>query len=205
MKRRSLAPFGVILCFLSLNACTTAPPDSVENICKIFKQYPSWYWATQATFKKWHVPIHTQMAIVHQESHFTADAKPPREKLLWIIPWFRPTSAYGYSQAVDETWRRYKKDSKTSGSHRDEFDDAVDFIGWFATEANRRAGIKLSDAYRLYLAYHEGVGGYIKGTYQSKTWLINVAQKVARRAWIYKTQLNACRSELKSKPWYHFW
>ena len=59
------------------------------------------------SYEKWGVPIPVQMAIMHQESHFVADAQPPRTWLLGIIPWFRPSSAYGYAQAIDETWDDY--------------------------------------------------------------------------------------------------
>ena len=40
------------------------------------------------------------MSFVYQESSFKADARPEREKILGFIPWFRPSSAVGYSQAL---------------------------------------------------------------------------------------------------------
>ena len=55
------------------------------------------------------------------------------------------------------------------------------------------------------LAYHEGMGGYARGTYRRKGWLIGVAQKVRRRAWIYHAQLKRCYNSLPKKPWWHFW
>jgi hypothetical protein len=32
------------------------------------------------------------MAIIHQESKFDPSARPQRTKLLWVIPWTRPSS-----------------------------------------------------------------------------------------------------------------
>jgi len=194
-----------LLVVLFLTGCTTPRPDNVENICHIFRQYPKWYWATQATEKKWAVPINVQMAIIHQESRFNAKAKPPRKKLLWIIPWKRPTSAYGYSQALDETWEGYKRNSGNHGGDRDEFADASDFIGWYGYQAYRKAGIPRDQAFYLYLAYHEGIGGYTRKTYNKKPWLVKVAHKVSYRSSVYKTQLNQCRDSLPQKPWWRFW
>jgi len=198
-----LVIFGVV----NLVGCTQAPPRNPNNICLIFRQYPDWYWAAAKTRRRWGVPVSVLMAIVHQESHFSAKAKPPRRKILWVIPWFRPTSAYGYSQAVNETWRRYKRDTGRTSmfTSRNAFGDAADFIGWFVNQAHKRAGISKVDAYALYLAYHEGIGGYMRGTYKRKAWLIAVAKKVQRRAWIYRSQLRICEASLPKKPWWHMW
>ena len=69
----------------------------------------------------------------------------------------------------------------------------MDFIGWYANQAHRRAGIPRSNAYDLYLAYHEGIGGYQRKTYLRKAWLMPVARKVANRAQTYRSQLAYCR------------
>ncbi|MBN1684040.1 MAG: transglycosylase SLT domain-containing protein [Gammaproteobacteria bacterium] len=197
-----LAPFFILFIFSS---CTTPPPHHVENICSIFRQYPDWYWNAQKVEKRWGLPIPVLMAVVYQESRFNATAKPPREKLLWIIPWCRPTTAYGYSQALKETWYLYKRDTGHNGADRDTFADAVDFIGWYANLAHRRVGISKANAYQVYLAYHEGTGGYAQKTYLKKSWLIQVARNVQRRAWIYRTQLDQCRTSLPTKPWWRIW
>lgn len=191
---RKLLIIASIISALCLASCMPPdPPQNVDNICKIFKEYPKWRRATQKVARRWHVPVEVQMAIIHQESRFRAQAKPPRTKILWIIPWTRPSSAYGYSQALDSTWDRYKDKSGWLFSSRDSFGDAADFIGWYANQAHIRAGISRNDAYALYLAYHEGVGGYQRKTYLRKPWLIKVARKVARRASIYRAQLANCK------------
>lgn len=192
---------------VNFSGCAKSPPSNPNDICLVFRQYPDWYWAAAKARRRWGVPISVIMAVIYQESHFRAGAKPPRTKLLWVIPWCRPTSAYGYSQAVNQTWKRYQKDTGRTSvfTRRNAFDDAVDFIGWFANQAHIRAGISKTNAYALYLAYHEGIGGYMRGTYKNKAWLIAVAKKVQRHAWIYRSQLRVCERNLPKKPWWHVW
>jgi hypothetical protein len=133
------------------------------------------------------------MAIMHQESHFVADALPPRTWLLGIIPWFRPSSAYGYAQALDGTWDVYLDKAGSWGADRDDFADAADFIGWYSNLSNSKLGIAKGDAKNLYLAYHEGHGGYRHKSYLKKAWLKRTADKVAYRARLFQRQLNACK------------
>ncbi len=193
----------LIIVLFFITACTPPPPSQPQNICKIFNQYPNWYWAAKKTKKKWGVPVSVQMAIIFQESGFNGNAKPPRGKLLWVIPWKRPSSAHGYSQALDGTWDHYKRQTGHSGAKRNDFRDASDFIGWYSVQAHRKAGISLYNANALYLAYHEGIGGYQRGTYRSKPWLMNVSKKVESRASLYQRQLSVCESHIK-KPWWKF-
>jgi hypothetical protein len=122
-----------------------------------------------------------------------------------VIPWFRPTSAYGYSQAVNGTWELYEKQAGSSWSMRDLFGDAANFVGWFTARAHRKAGISMHNAYELYLAYHEGIDGYLQGTYRRKAWLMKVARSVQYQAWTYHRQLMRCERSLPSKPWWHVW
>ena len=130
--------------------------------------------------KKWGVPVHVQLAIIYQESRFVHDAKPPRKKLLWVIPWKRQSSAYGYGQILDSTWDSYRKDTGHRWADRDDFSDVVDFIGWYGNQSHKLAGIAKDDTYNQYLAYHEGQGGFRRKTYLKKGWLMKVARKVQR-------------------------
>ena len=133
-----------------------------------------------------------QMAIVHQESKFDAHAKPARRKLFWVIPWMRPSTAYGYAQALNSTWELYKHTNGSIFTSRTDFAAGLDFIGWYANLANKRAGIPRTNPYLLYLAYHEGIGGYQRKTYLEKPWLIQVAHKVSAKSQLYSMQLKAC-------------
>lgn len=187
-------------CFL-LMSCVSKPPTNVNNICYVFKQHPKWYRNAKDVEKRWHVPVAVQMAIIHQESKFDGRARPGRKKLFWIIPWKRPSTAYGYTQALNGTWALYKKSEGGLFTSRTDFYDGVDFIGWYANQANRRAGIPRNDPYALYLAYHEGVGGYMHKSYLKKPWLIQVAKKVRARAAIYQAQLDQCKPRKKRKLW----
>ena len=204
-QKRRFALLAIMTLMINLVACTTLPPKNSNDICGIFQQYNTWYWDAQKTEKRWGVPIYVTIAIVHQESRFSSDAKPPREKLLWVIPWFRPTSSFGYSQAVNSTWRHYQRDTGKSSANRDAFGSAIDFIGWYVTQINKKLGISKSDTYSLYLAYHEGMGGYQRGTYKKKKWLLAVARNVKRQAWTYQMQLAQCQSKLPKKPWWRIW
>jgi hypothetical protein len=186
----------VVVVSLVLSACATLPPPAaVNNVCHIFRQYPAWYEDAKNAQSRWYVPIHVQMAILHQESKFQANAKPPYQFLLGVIPMGRPSTAYGYTQALDTTWDLYRRSSGHYFASRQNFSDGVDFIGWYANMAYQRAKIPRTDAYRLYLAYHEGVGGYMNQTYLRKPWLMQVAHKVSAQAAIYQAQLANCRGQ----------
>ena len=141
------------------------------------------------------------MAIIHQESTFRFDARPEREKLLGFIPWKRPSDAYGYAQALESTWDWYKDDTGRWFADRDDFDDAIDFVGWYTHKSNRIAGISKWDPYNQYLAYHEGAGGWKRGTYRNKSWLTATARRVDYRAREWGAQLNRCEDDLDNGWW----
>lgn len=186
-----------------LSACSTSPPKNIDNVCEIFEEQDDWYDDSLDSFERWGVPVHVQMAIIHQESRFKHDAVTEMQYILWIIPVGRKSTAYGYAQVKDETWDWYAKSTRNWGADRDDFADAVDFIGWYGKKSYDTLKISKWDAYNQYLAYHEGHGGYKKKTYNSKPWLIKVARKVDRRAKQYRAQLARCEDELKSGWW--FW
>ena len=175
------------------------PSDEIDNICEIFRQNRDWYRSAYRSSQKWSVSISVLMAIVHQESKFKAEAKPPRTTCFCFLPGPRPSSAYGYSQAVDETWEKYKSNTGNWGADRDNFADAIDFIGWYCDLSYSICRIALDDTYNLYLAYHEGHNGFNRGTYNKKSWLKRVAGKVQRRSRSYASQLASCENEFE-KP-----
>lgn len=81
--------FYYIFILFIVCSCTSTTPKNTDNICKVFKEKDDWYADAKASYEKWGLPIHINMAIMHQESRFVADAQPPRPKLLGFIPWFR--------------------------------------------------------------------------------------------------------------------
>jgi hypothetical protein len=190
---------------LLLSACATSPPRQVDNICSIFTEKAGWYDAAKKAEKRWGSSIPSMMAFMHQESRFKATAKPPRDKIFGFIPGPRKSSAYGYPQAQTSTWKWYEKDSGRWGADRDDFQDAIDFIGWYNTKTKKINGVSLSNTYSLYLAYHEGHGGFKKKSYNKKDWLKKVAKKVASRKAIYSKQLKTCGKRLENGSGFSLW
>ena len=193
------------LAFSMLIACTTSPPEQVDNVCDIFREKSGWYEDAKESRARWNVPISVSMAFMHQESRFVATAKPPRKKLFGVIPGPRPSDAYGYSQAKNSTWEWYQRSSGNYGADRDNFGDAIDFIGWYNDMSHQQLGLDKQDAFRLYLAYHEGHGGYKRQTYRSKEGLVGVARKVEKQAQRYNSQLQGCSKELEPRDWFDWW
>lgn len=196
---------ALLVSLLLLGACAGAPPSNPENVCAIFDEKDDWYDDAADAREEWGSPIWVMMAIMHQESRFDARARPARRKILGFIPGPRPSSAYGYPQAKDTTWDWYKDNAGRWGADRDDFGDAIDFIGWYNHQSRKRSGISLWDPYALYLAYHEGHGGYNRGTYRNKSWLQGVARKVERQAGRYRVQLAGCEEELKDRGGFFGW
>jgi hypothetical protein len=192
-----------LLLALLIASCSTTPPLNQENACRIFEEKPDWYDASKDAQKKYGLPLHVQLAIMRQESSFKHDAAPPRDTFLGIPMWWRVSSAYGYAQVKDDTWDWYKNKTGNWGADRDDYADAVDFMGWYSTVSQKTLGISKWDAYNQYLAYHEGHGGWKRKTYNSKKWLIGVARKVEANAKKYSVQLKRCEDNLGSSSW--FW
>ena len=185
---------------IALSSCATAP-ENVEDICAIFEEKGRWYKDAKKSNERWGTPIHVQLAIIHQESTFDFNARPPRGKLLGFIPWKRPSNAYGYAQALESTWARYQKDTGRRSANRGNFGDAIDFVGWYTNQSQEVAGISKWDPYNQYLAYHEGQTGWLKKSYRSKGSLKNTASRVDRRAKAWGAQLKGCEADLDDGWW----
>ena len=195
--RGALVLTGIVV----LTSCASTPPQNTSNICSMFEERRSWYKAAVKSERRWNTPLTVSMAIIEQESSFTARAKPERTKLLGFIPWTRPSSAFGYAQVLDGTWNDYKESAGNWGARRSSFADAVDFVGWYTNNSNRINGIARDGAYNNYLAYHEGKGGFSQRTYNSKAWLIDVSRRVQANANLYSRQYSLCERDL-SRNWF---
>lgn len=171
-------------------------PRNLDDICAIFEDQRGWYDAATKSEQRWGTPKHVQMSIIRQESSFKNNAKSPRTKLLGFIPWKRQSNAYGYAQALDKTWLRYKNATGRQYADRDDFNDAIDFVGWYTNLSNSSVGISKWDPYNQYLAYHEGQAGWVRGSYEDKDWLKRTAQRVDVRAREWWVQLQRCEDDL---------
>lgn len=204
---RKLKKYKIFLILVSIPlftaGCTTTPPKNISNVCEIFYEKSGWYESAKDMSEKWRVPIHVPMSIMYQESSFRADALPPKDYVFFgLIPWGRISSAYGYSQAKTPTWLDYVRETDNSWADRDNFHDAIDFMGWFISKTYTLNGISKWDAYAQYLNYHEGWGGFRRKTYNQKKWLIKTAKTVHSRSLVYAKQLRSCEEDL-NKSW--FW
>ena len=193
----------LVLLAAALAGCSVAPPRHTANLCRIFDEYPEWYDYAKASEDKWGTPVHIQMAFVKQESSFVDDAKPPFEWFLFI-PLGRASSAEGYAQIQDPAWEDYTEANGGWFRSRTDMEDALDFIGWYNHISRNRLGISLWDPKNLYLAYHEGHGGYSRGSYRGKSKLLGVANKVDYTAREYGAQLRSCEERFRCRKWYQF-
>ena len=190
---RTLRALIFVLLAASCGGGQTSAPRELDNACAILRERPQYLKAFRSVERKWGVPMHVQMATIHQESKFVADARTPFKYVLGVIPMGRQSSAFGYSQALDATWNEYRADQNRRTAKRDRIKDATDFMGWYMNETKRRNNVPLTDARNQYLAYHEGHTGFARGSYNRKAWLVGVAGKVDARSDMYREQIATCR------------
>jgi len=195
MVSRTITTLCAALMLAALSGCALYQPSDPNNLCSIFQGEPDWYEAALDAHKKWGAPIPAMMAFMHQESRFVAHAQPEREWFLWIIPLPRKSTAYGYAQAQNPVWKEYTADGHAFDV-RDDFADAINFIGWYMHGSSRMLGIEKTDIYSQYLAYHEGRGGFKRKTYNKKPWIKKVAGKVKKQSRRYQAQLRTCKADL---------
>lgn len=168
-----------------------SPPKNMGDACAILNEKSSWQKPTFEAAYQWKVSPGTILSFMRYESSFRHDARPVDSKGNLM------SSALGYSQALNKTWSDYE--TARGKGQRQNFDDSADFIGWYINILSNKAFVAKDDPTNLYLAYHEGIGGYLNGTYLNKAWLVNYANKVGYLASIYDNQLNRCQSKQMSK------
>ena len=201
MKKQNLKLVNILLFFLILSSCSSIPKNTLDS-CSIFNERYLWYKYTKKTEKKWGTPIYLQLAIIKMESDFDWLAKPQRQKIFKVIPYKRPSSSFGYSQAVKGTWAQYKKETNNKLATRARFRDSVDFIGWYTDKTEKLLKISKKDVYRQYLAYHEGWGNY--KNYKNNQKVIILAKKVTKQANEYRKQLKKCQKRLNKNKYIIF-
>ena len=191
----------IILFFFLFSGCSSIPSNTA-NSCQIFDERYLWYKHTKKVEQKWGTPIYVQLAIIKMESDFDWLAKPARQKIFKVIPYKRPSSSFGYSQAVKGTWEQYKKETGNNLATRVRFKDSVDFIGWYTNKTESILKISKNDAFKQYLAYHEGWGNF--KNYKKNKKVIKLAKKVEKQSSIDKKQLINCKSSLNKKKYIIF-
>ena len=191
----------LILSLLGISACSSIPSNTADG-CSIFSERYLWYKFAKKTEKKWGTPIYIQLAIIRMESDFDWLARPERQKIFKVIPYKRPSSSLGYSQAVKGTWKQYKEETGNKLASRILFKDSVDFIGWYTTKSSQILKISKKDAFKQYLAYHEGWGNY--KYYKENKKVIGLARKVEKQSKIYRKQLDRCSNKLNKNKYIIF-
>jgi len=190
-----------ILFFFLFTGCSSIPSNTA-NSCLIFDERYLWFKHAKKVEQKWGTPIYIQLAIIKMESDFDWLAKPARQKIFKVIPFKRPSSSFGYSQAVKGTWEQYKRETGNKFATRARFKDSVDFIGWYTNKTESILRISKKDAFKQYLAYHEGWGNY--KYYKKNKKVIRLAKKVERQSNIYKKQLSKCKKSLNQNKYIIF-
>lgn len=178
-----------------LGSCSSTPdgpPRAQDDICAIFAERPAWRDAAEKASLRWGTPVELKMAIIWRESSYRAAVRPPMRYAMGIVPVGRPSSALGYAQAIDGTWDWYRDETGNRGADRTDFDDAIDFVGWYVAKTERVNSVGRYDAFNHYLAYHEGHRGHRSGGWRQKAWLKRAATGVAEQAARYRGQLSRC-------------
>jgi len=188
--------FIYFIVFIFIASCSSVPKYP-QNACKIFGEKYSYLKYSRAASKKWNVPISSILAVINKESGFRRFAKPKRTKIFKIIPYRRPSSSLGFSQAVNKTWDLYKKENNKPIALRISFKNSSDFIGWYFWKTNKINKISFTDTRNMYLNYYLGWGAYKNKAYQKDKKAIIFAKSVEKQAKIYKNQLQECKSVLK--------
>ncbi|MBL4627689.1 MAG: lytic transglycosylase [Roseicyclus sp.] len=191
MYRRTFT-VGLVALVAACGSREFESPRNLDDACALGRERPNYLRAMRRAERRWNVPVHVQMATIHQESRFDGDIRPPFRYALGIIPLGRQSSAIGYSQALDGTWDEYVEDTGNRGARRTDIGDATDFMGWYMNLTLERNNIPLDDTRRQYLNYHEGHSGYARGSHNAKPWLLTVATRVEERAERYRQQLEQC-------------
>jgi hypothetical protein len=199
MKICRISYLFILIIFIS--GCSSVPKNT-SNSCLIFDERYFWYKHTKKTEKKWGTPVYLQLAIIKMESSFNRFAKPPRQKIFKVVPYKRPSSSFGYSQAVKGTWKQYKDETGNKFATRSRFKDSVDFIGWYTNKTEKILKVSKNDAFRQYIAYHEGWGNY--KNYKNNKKVINLAKRVEKQSNIYKQQLSECKNSLSTSKYIIF-
>ena len=159
----------------------------LKNACQLLTHNKNWVSSLKQAKEKWGIPPSYALAIIYYESTFDPNTNP------------HGSSAYGYAQVIDTTWRNYEIATKHHAK-RTNFDDSVLFLGWYFNHIKDQFDLNWNNPRRLYMSYITDEGAYIRymsgNTKQQSqpNWTIarNEAQNVADLSELYHEQLNNC-------------
>ena len=204
MQKKILNKNLIYLIFFFFFISCSSIPKHPSNACKIFGEKYLWYKHSKKSSEVYGAPIHIILAFVNKESGFNRWAKPKRKRIFKVIPYKRPSSSFGYSQAVKGTWEQYKNETNNPLALRSRFKDSVMFIGWHINKTNKINKIPFNDAYRQYLNYYLGWNGYAKKKYKTDKKSIIFAKSVEKKSKVYKNQLQGCQKSLNRNKYIIF-
>ena len=204
MQKKILNKNLIYLIFFFFIISCSSIPKYPSNACKIFGEKYLWYKHSKKSSEVYGAPIYVILAFVNKESGFNRWAKPKRQKIFKIIPYKRPSTSFGYSQAVKVAWEQYKNDTLYFLALISRFKDSVMFIGWYINKTNKINKIPFNDAYRQYLNYYLGWKSYSKKKYKTDKKSIILAKKVEKQSKIYKNQLKECQKALNRNKYIIF-
>ena len=192
--------FAIILCISVSFACSRRErqeevprPKDPDQACIILEHDPTWKPSLLQAKSEWGAPIELVLAIIRHESSFRAHARPHhRRRRFRLFSRGRTSSAYGYAQVLDRTWRWYQRKTHNPNHRRDHFAHAVNFVGWYLHLTHATLHVSFKDYKSHYLAYHEGHHGFKEKSYARKKRLIAYAQEIAETAQRYREQLKQC-------------
>jgi len=202
-KKTSNKNLIILIIFFFVASCSSVPKYP-SNACKIFGEHYLWYKHVKKSSEVYDVPVHMILAFINKESGFNRWARPKRTKLFKVVPYKRPSSSLGYSQAIKKTWELYKTETNNPLALRTRFKDSAMFIGWYIKKTNKINKIPINDTYRQYLNYYLGWGNYAQKAYKTDNKAIIYAKSVEKQSRIYKNQLRECQKILDRKKYIMF-
>ena len=190
----------VILIFLTIS-CSSIPSNTA-NSCTIFDEKYLWYKHAKKVEQKWGTPIYIQLAIIKMESDFDWLANQQDRKFLKSYLSKDRRVHLVILKRLKGPGNNIKKETGNKLATRARFKDSVDFIGWYTNKTESLLKISKKDAFKQYLAYHEGWGNY--KYYKKNKKVIGLAKKVERQSDIYKKQLFKCKNSLNKNKYIIF-
>ena len=80
--------------------------------------------------------------------------------------------------------------------------DNISCKKWYTKKTNSILKIPLNDAFKQYIAYHEGWGNY--KNYKKNKKVIGYAKKVEKQSKLYKKQFSKCGNSFRKKKYIIF-